>query len=103
MGKVVAVAVVVALVGAVGLAWAKETKRVPTATVLLTEEQVTAVKSARGDATITLNSAQMETINKTLPNVTSTKLTLSTSHVVEGNKVIVIEGARGEANPQPSP
>jgi len=103
MGKAVTVTIVLALVVAVGLAWAEETKRTPTATFVLTAEQVKAVKNAGAAATIKLTSAQLETINKTLPNVKSTKLTLNAANILEGNKVVVIEGARGEANPQPSP
>ena len=74
-------------------------------TITLTTKQGKDIKDAKtGNVTITLTKSQITAISKEFPNFKGKTVTLEpTTHVLEGNKIVVSVDRVGEANPQPSP
>lgn len=85
------------------LAWGEANPQPSPVNVPLTAAQIQQLNGARGDIAITLTKEQTELIKKTFPNLTATTVTLAKTMVSKTNTIAILVGARGEANPQPSP
>jgi len=103
MKKYVPFIVGIALVAFAALAWGEANPQPSPVNVPLTAAQLQQINGARGEVTITLTQTQIDTIKNTYTNLTATTVTLSKALVRANNTIAIVVGARGEANPQPSP